>query len=394
MEQPLAGLKVIDLTSFLSGPFCTMLLGDMGAEVIKIEEPKAGDANRSSRPMIKGEGAYFLYTNRNKRSLTLNLREEDGRKILLQLAKDADVFVENFRPQVKKRLKIDYPVLKEMNPRLIYCSISGFGQTGPWAERPGFDQIAQGMSGLMSVTGFPEQGATRVGVAIGDSVCGIFASYGILTALVERNKSGRGQFLETSLLEGLVSLLGFQAGKYFATGETPLQQGNDHGVNAPYGTYRTKDGYLNIATATHKMWEILCQVLGMAELPKDLRFLMDGDRVKNKKELREIIEKQLSARTSAEWVEILNQKGIPCGMINTIDEVFRDEQVLHQQMLMEVEHTTAGKIKLIGFPVKLERTPAHISLPPPVLGQHTREILQKLNYSDEEINDLKKRGII
>jgi len=394
MGQPLAGLKVTDLTSFLSGPFCTMLLGDMGAEVIKIEEPKAGDANRSSRPSIKGEGAYFLYANRNKKSMTLNLREEEGRKILIQLAKDADVFVENFRPQVKKRLKIDYPILKEINPRLIYCSISGFGQTGPWAERPGFDQIAQGMSGLMSVTGFPEYGPTRVGVAIGDSVCGIFAAYGILTALMEREKSGQGQFLETSLLEGLISVLGFQAAIYFATGETPLPQGNDHAVNAPYGTYRTKDGYINIATATQKMWEILSQILGMGELTNDPRFRRNDGRVKNKKELRETMEKQLASKTSTEWVEILNQEGIPCGTINTIDQVFQDKQVLHQQMLMEIDHLTAGEIKMIGFPVKMERTPAHISLPPPVLGQHNREILKGLNYSNEAIEDLKKRGII
>ena len=394
MGQPLAGLKVIDLTSFLSGPFCTMLLGDMGAEVIKIEEPKAGDANRNSSPSIKGEGAYFLYANRNKKSITLNLREEEGRKILIQLAKDADVFVENYRPQVKKRLKIDYPALSEINPRLIYCSISGFGQTGPWSERPGFDQIAQGMSGLMSVTGFPEYGPTRVGVAIGDSVCGIFAAYGITTALVEREKSGRGQFLETSLLEGLISVLGFQAAKYFATGETPLPQGNDHAVNAPYGTYRTKDGYINIATATKKMWEILCQILGMTDLMNDPRFLKDADRVKNKKELRELMEEQLASKTSAEWVEILNQEGIPCGTINTIDQVFQDKQVLHQQMLLEVDHLTAGKIKMIGFPVKMERTPAHISLPPPVLGQHNHEILKGLNYSDEAIEDLRKREII
>lgn len=394
MGQPLAGLKVIDLTSFLSGPFCTMLLGDMGAEVIKIEEPKAGDANRSSRPSIKGEGAYFLYANRNKKSITLNLREEEGRKILIQLAKDADVFVENYRPQVKKRLKIDYPALSEINPRLIYCSISGFGQTGPWSERPGFDQIAQGMSGLMSVTGFPEYGPTRVGVAIGDSVCGIFAAYGILAALLEREKSGQGQFLETSLLEGLVSVLGFQAAKYFATGEIPLPQGNDHAVNAPYGTYRTKDVYINIATATKKMWEILCQILGMTDLMNDPRFLKDADRVKNKKELRELMEEQLASKTSAEWVEILNQEGIPCGTINTIDQVFQDKQVLHQQMLLEVDHLTAGKIKMIGFPVKMERTPAHISLPPPVLGQHNHEILKGLNYSDEAIEDLRKREII
>jgi len=394
MEHPLSGIRVIDLTSFLSGPFCTMLLGDMGAEVIKIEEPKGGDPNRSSGPFIQGEGAYFLYANRNKKSLTLNLREEEGRKILLPLVKKADIFVENFRPQVKKRLNIDYPALKEINPQLIYCSISGFGQTGPLADRAGFDQIAQGMSGLMSVTGFPATGPTRVGVAIGDSVCGILAAYGILLAVIERNKSGLGQYIETSLLEGLVAILGFQAAKYFATGETPLAQGNDHATNAPYGTYRTKDGYINIATATQRMWEILCQTLEMEELTNDSRFRTNDDRVENKKELKEIMENRLAAKSSTEWEEVLNEAGIPCGTIYTVDQVFKDKQVLHQKMLLEADHLKAGRIKMIGFPVKLERTPGKISSAPPTLGQHTRQILKDLNYSDEEIEDLKRRGII
>ncbi|MBI5966239.1 MAG: CoA transferase, partial [Deltaproteobacteria bacterium] len=345
-------------------------------------------------PFVKGEGAYFLYANRNKKSLTLNLQTEQGRNILLQLVKDADIFVENFRPQVKKRLNIDYPTLKGINPQLIYCSISGFGQTGPLADRPGFDQIAQGMSGLMSVTGFAETGPTRVGVAIGDSVCGIFAAYGILLTVIERNKSGLGQYIETSLLEGLVAILGFQVAKYFATGETPLPQGNDHATNAPYGTYKTKDGYINIATATQRMWEILCQILRMEEYTNDPRFKTNDDRVQHKGELKDILESKLAGRTTEEWVEILNGEGIPCGTINTIDQVFQDKQVLHQEMLLEADHLKAGRIKMIGFPVKLERTPGKVSMAPPTLGQHTRQILRGLNYSDEEIENLKQRGII
>jgi crotonobetainyl-CoA:carnitine CoA-transferase CaiB-like acyl-CoA transferase len=394
MGQPLEGMKIIDLTSALSGPFCTMILGDLGAEVIKIEEPKAGDMNRHSGPFIAGEGAYFLYANRNKKSMTLNLREEEGRDILIKLVKDADILVENFRPGVKFRLKIDYETLKEINPKLIYCSISGFGQTGPWAERPGFDQIAQGMSGLMSVTGFPGSGPTRVGVAIGDSVCGIYAAYGILAALLERNRSGVGQHVQTSLLEGLISILGFQAAKYFGTNETPLQQGNDHATIAPYGTYKTKDGYINIAAGTQQMWEKLCEVLDLRDLMHDPRFEKIPERVKNKDVLRELVEEKLGSNPSDHWIETLNREGIPCGPIYTLDQVFRDQQVLHQEMFFQVDHPMAGKIDMIGFPVKFGRTKCEVALAPPYFGQHTADILSSLEYSKEEIESLRRKGII
>ena len=394
MNQPLSGITVIDLTSALSGPYCTMLLGDLGAKIIKIEESQEGDLLRKTGPFIGGEGAYYLYGNRNKRSMTLNLQHERGRTILLKLIKSADVFVENFRPRVKERLKIAYPDLSPINPRLIYCSISGFGQTGPWADRPGFDQIAQGMSGLMSVTGFPESGPTRVGVAIGDSVAGMFAAHGILVALFERERSGQGQFIETSLLEGLVALLGFQAAKFFATKETPLQQGNDHGTTAPYGTYKTKDGYVNIASGRQKMWEKLCSLLQIESLVDDPRFRTIRDRVLNKTPLRDILEQKLSSKSTDEWVELLNDEGIACGPIYTIDKTFQDKQVLHQEMLLESEHPTAGRIQLIGFPVKLSRTPCQITYPPPCFGQHTDEILKELNYSEEEICALRTGGVI
>jgi formyl-CoA transferase len=371
-----------------------MILGDLGAEVIKIEEPKAGDLNRQSGPFIGGEGAYFLYTNRNKKSMTLNLREEEGRDILIKLVKDADILVENYRPGVKFRLKIDYETLKEINPRLIYCSISGFGQTGPWAERPGFDQIAQGMSGLMSVTGFPGSGPTRVGVAVGDSVCGIFAASGILAALVERDRSGVGQHVQTSLLEGLVSILGFQAAKYFGTKETPLQQGNDHATNAPYGTYATRDGHVNIATGNQPMWEKLCEMLSLKELIDDARFKDMEARVRNKDVLRELLEEKLTNNDSDHWIETLNEGGVPCGPIYTLDQVFKDSQVLHQEMWFQVDHPKAGKIDLIGSPVKYSRTPCKTVLPPPYFGQHTAEILSSLEYSEEEVESLRARGII
>ena len=395
MERPLSGIKVIDLTSAVSGPFCTMILGDMGADVVKVEEPRKGDMNRGVGPFIGGEGAYFLYANRNKKSLTLNLREEQGREILLKLADDADVLVENFRPRVKERLRIDYPTLSKRNERLIYCSISGFGQTGPWAERPGFDQIAQGMSGLMSVTGFPENGPTRTGVAIGDSVCGLYAVQAVLAALLERNRSGTGQFVETSLLEGLISLLGFQAAKYFGTGERPPQLGHNHGTIAPYGAYKTKDGYINIAAAKPEMWERLCGLLGAGELTEDPRFRTNEDRCKNRGALADILEDRLKTKdfTGMDRGNQCRRSRLRTQSMPSI-RFFADEQVRHQNMLYETDHPSAGKIKTIGFPMKFHKTPCESTLPPPLHGQHTDEILKSLGYSEEEIGALRERGVI
>jgi len=393
MTQPLSGIRVIDVTTVLAGPYCTMLLGDLGAEVIKIES-LSGDMIREGPPFVEGESTYYLYANRNKKSITLNLKKEEGRKILLKLVKDADVFVENYKPQTKTRLKIDYPTLVENNPRLIYCSISGFGQTGPWAERPGFDQIAQGMSGLMSVTGFPGSLPTRVGVAIGDTIASLFATYGILASLIERDHSGVGQYLETSLLEGLIATLGFQAAKYFGTDEAPLPQGNDHASFAPYGTYKTKDGYINIGAATEAMWLKLCELLGLPELRNDPRFKTVERRVKNKDTLREAIEAKLIEKKCDTWIDVLNNAGIACGPIYGIDQVFKDQHVQHREMLMEIEHPIAKQIKLIGFPVKFAKTPCQVKLPPPPLGQDTELILGQLGYSPEAIDRLRQEAVI
>ena len=393
MGLPLSGVTVVDVTSVLAGPYCTMLLGDLGAEVIKIEPP-AGDMIRKSPPFVGGESTYYLYTSRNKKSMIIDLRKNRGREVLLKLVKEADIFVENYKPQTKVRLKIDYPELKKINPKLIYCSVSGFGQTGPWAERPGFDQIAQGMSGLMSVTGFPDSVPTRVGVAIGDSVASLFATYGILAALIERQTSGQGQYLETSLLEGLIAVMGFQAAKYFGTEEPPLAQGNDHASFAPYGTYKTKDGHINISAAKDAMWINLAKILNLEELVNDPRFKTNTDRVRNKDILRELMEEKLAQKTTNEWIEIFNEGGIASGPIYRVDQVFNDAHVLHRKMLMEVEHPLAGMIKMIGFPVKMERTPCQVSFPPPWLGEHTDEILKRFGYSDKEIDDLKRKKVI
>ncbi|MCF8079377.1 MAG: CoA transferase [Desulfobacterales bacterium] len=391
MSQALSGIKVIDVASVLAGPYATMLLGDMGANVIKIEPP-IGDMMRKSPPFIGGESAYYIYANRNKRGMRLNLKTAEGKEVLFDLVKDADIFIENWKPPTKRSLGIDYSVVQKINPKLIYCSISGFGQSGPWAERPGFDQIAQGMAGLMSVTGFTEP--TRVGVAIGDSIASLFATYGILCALIEREKSGKGQFIETSLLEGLISVLGFQAAKYFGTKEIPSMQGNDHAAFSPYGTYKTKDGHINIAAGNEKMWLKLCELLEINELIQDSMFNTMEARVSNKDKLKEILECKLAKRTSAEWIEILNNGGIACGPIYSIDEVFNDEHVLHRKMLLETTHSLAGKIEMIGFPVKMKRTPCKINYPPPVFNEHTEEILKEIGYNDEKIVDLKRKEII
>jgi crotonobetainyl-CoA:carnitine CoA-transferase CaiB-like acyl-CoA transferase len=302
--------------------------------------------------------------------------------------------VENFRPAVKKRLKIDYDDLKGDNPRLIYASISGFGQDGPYENRAGFDLIAQGMSGLASVTGWKETGPVRVGVAIGDSLAGIFAAYGILLAIEERKKSGRGQRVETSLLEGLVAVLGFQAAKYFGSNERPERLGNDHGMVAPYGTFKTKDGYMNIAAGNQAMWARLAQTVGLEPLIHDERFRTVADRVKNLTELTPLLEEKLAEKTNQEWGALLDEAGVANGPILHVDEVFQNPQILHRKMLLEMDHPTAGKIKTLGFPVKLSQTPAQLKIPPPCRGQHGAEILQELGYSPPEIETMRRDKVI
>lgn len=393
-KQALEGIKVIDLTAAVAGPYCTQLLGDFGANIIKIEPPGAGDMLREVGPFLEGEGYYFMLNNRNKRSMTLNLRTEKGVEILKELVKDADVLVENYRPGVKKKLGIDYDVLKKINPRLIYCSISGFGQDGPYANRPGFDPIAQGLSGLSSVTGFKETGPVRVGVAIGDALGGIFATYGIMMAMMERERSGQGQRVESSLLEGLIAVLGPQAARHFATGERPEANGNDHPMLSPFGAFKTKDGHLNIGAGYQKIWERLARLMDLEELISDERFLKVGDRFKNNAQLTQIMEKKLSQKTNEEWEDILNEGGVPNGPIKYVDEVFKDEQVLNQEMLVEKEHPRLGNIKMIGFPAKLSRTPASVRSTSPDLGEHTDEILGELGYSTERIKEIRENGAL
>lgn len=395
MNHSLDGVKVIDLTQAMAGPCCTMLLADFGAEVIKIETPKGGDMLRSWGPPFQGGvGSYFLMFNRNKKSLTLNLREPQGLAIFKQLAAEADVVVESFRPRVKHKLGIDYDSLAQANPGLVYTSISGFGQTGPYAERPGFDPIAQGMSGLMSITGTKETGPTRLGTAVGDYLAGVFGALGTMIALFERQKTGQGQQVDTSLLEVLVGLLGVQASTHLTTGERPQPQGNYHPTQSPYGSFKTKDGYLMIAAGNQGMWERLAEALDLTELTSDPRFLETADRVKNRDELAELIESKLTARTTAEWQEVMNQAGVASGPILYIDEVFTDPQVLHQEMLKVIDHPVLGQLKTTGFSANLSRTPAQIFSPPPLLGEQTDEILAGLGFSASEIEALRQGGVV
>ncbi len=380
MNLPLNHFQVIDLTTVRSGPTCTRVLADLGAEVLRVERP--GDSGRD-RPFFDSADLH-----RNKKSLVLNLRHPKGVEILRALASRADVVVENYRPDVKDRLGIDYEALARENPRLIYASISGFGQEGPYRDRPGYDQIVQGMSGLMWLTGTGETAPLRVGIPIGDLLAGYFAAVGILAALLERETSGRGQRVETSLLEALVGSLSFQAAGYLNTGEVPPPVGNHHPLTAPMGVYRAKDGHLNLAVGNDEMWGRLCTALGLRELAEDPRFARGPERVKHRRDMDEILEVALSRRPVAAWVEILNAAGVACGPIYTVDQVFGDPQVARFNLVHELQHPVWGRVKVLGLPVSLSRTPPQVRTPAPLPGQHTREVLGGLGYDRATIEGL------
>ncbi len=391
--MPLSHVKILDLTRFLAGPYCTVLLADMGAEVIKIETPGGGDDARNQGTVIKGESWYFVGMNRNKKGMTLDLKTKEGKEIFLRLVERSDVVVENFRPGVMRNFGLDYEALKKVNPGIIYCGISGFGKDGPYHLRPAFDFIAQGVSGFMSVTGFPDREPVRTGIPISDSVAGIYGAYGILVALMARQRTGKGQEIQTSLVDGMISVLSFQADRYFGTGKVAERAGNDHPVSCPYGTFKALDGYINIAPAGQPMWERLARALGLKDLIADPRFQTNDLRRQNRKELNEIVNGMTSKRKMAEWIEYLNKQGVPCGPIYNLAQTFEDPQVKHQEMVVEVEQPT-GKVKALGFPVKFSDTPAGIRRPAPQLGQHNEEILAELGYSREKIKELKAKGVI
>lgn len=393
--RPLAGLRVIDLTRALSGPFCSMILADLGADVVKVEPLPNGEMSRAWGPFDHGVSAYFLSTNRNKRDLAVDFRKPEGLALIRELAVNADIVVENFKPGTMEGIGLGYSTLSGENPRLIMASISGFGSTGPAGQWPGFDQIAQGYSGLMSLTGSTESGPTRVGVAIGDSTAGMWAALGVLSAVIARATSGVGQHVETSLLAGLVAMLNVQAQRYLSLGETPLPNGNAHPVISPYGSYETADGPLNIATATQDMWRKLAECLGLESLLDDPRFVDNTARFTNRDILKSLMEEKLKTRSKVEWSEKLIALGIPAGPIYNLAEVFADPQVRHCGMVEEIAHPRIGTLRQVSSPIRMESLGPSIAVrPPPSLGEHTQEVLAEYGFTAQRIAELQDKGVI
>jgi crotonobetainyl-CoA:carnitine CoA-transferase CaiB-like acyl-CoA transferase len=388
----LANLRVLDLTRVRAGPTCCRILADFGASVIKIEAPPGVDPNESMSG--KRDGYDMLNLHRNKRSLTLNLKESAGREIFLRLARAADVVVENFRPDVKDRLGIDYETLRAVNPRIILASISGFGQSGPYRTRAGFDQIAQGMGGLMSVTGHPGEGPMRAGIAIADSSAGVYAATGILIALAERERSGSGQWVQTSLLQAQIAMMDFQAARYLIDGEVPSQAGNDHPFSTPMGVVETADGFINIGVGGDGQWRSLCSALNRADLAHDPTYATVEGRFRNRPKLTAILRDVFKQKPSAEWLERLEKVGVPAGPIYKVNDVFADPQVQHLDIAVPLHHPRRGDIRVVGQPITLSRTPASVVSTLPEVGAHTQEILREAGYCDADIDRFRKEKIV
>ena len=389
---PLARFTVLDLTRVRAGPTCVKQFGDWGADVIRIEAPPEGDASRRA-DFSERHGSDFQNLHRNKRSLTLNLKAPDGLEILKRLAERADVLVENYRPKVKHRLGIDYEAMRAVNPRLVYTSISGFGQDGPYAKRPGVDQVAQGMGGLMSITGEPGRGPMRAGIPVADIAAGLHAALGTLVALLEREVSGEGQWVQTSLLEAQLSMLDFQAAAWLIDARAPGQAGNAHPTVTPMGAYRTRDGHVNIAPMP-AMWHRFCRVLGLDELSDDPDYTTRQTRLENRDALTGLIEAKTTLRDSAEWVARFAEAEIPCGPIHSIDQSFADEQVRHLGIVSQVRSPALGSLSLLGQPVRLSRTPSALRSAAPEAGEHKEAVLTDLGYSAADIARLRGAGVV
>ena len=393
-KGPLTDLKVLELAHIMAGPACGLMLADLGADVIKVEKAKGGDDSRRFLPPdIEGESAAFMMMNRNKRGIALDLKHERGKEILLRLVRDADVLIENYRRDTMEKLGLGYDRLAEINPGLIYCEVSGFGRTGPYADRGGFDLVAQGMSGLMAVTGEgPGRPPVKVGAPVTDINAGTLAAMGVIAAYVEKLKTGRGQRVDTSLFEAGITLSYWQSAICFATGESPGPMGSAHPLNAPYQAIQTRDGWLNIGAANQANWERMLAVIGAEELNADERFSDNARRMANLDALIEVLTLRFKTRTTAEWLAELEAAGVPAGPVLSVKEMHQDPQAIAREMVPEVEHPVAGRVKTIGLPVKLSETPGGVVRAAPLLGEHTREVLAEAGYAGGEIDDLLSCG--
>jgi len=389
-NMPLSRFKVLDLTRVRAGPTCVRQLADWGADVIKIEAPPDGTEGLGG----DRDGFDFQNLHRNKRSITLNLKTDEGKAIFYKLVEQADVVVENYRPDVKFRLGVDYDSLAKVNPRIILGSISGFGQDGPYASRPGFDQIAQGMGGLMSITGEPGRGPMRVGIPIADLCAGMFCAQGILLALLEREASGKGQWVTTSLLEAQIQMLDFQAARYLKDGDVPVSAGNDHPTSIPTGVFPTSDGHINIAVAGQAIYQRFCEAIGAPDLITDERFKSAKLRSQNRAEMNAVIAEITSQKPSQHWIDVLNEAGCPCGPIYSMDQVFADAQVRHLEMAVPVEHPRIGTFEVVNQAIKMSRTPSSIRAATPEQGEHTDDVLAELGYDEATIRRFHDSGVV
>ena len=394
MTAALENIKVLDLTRTLAGPFCTMMLGDMGADVVKIEEPEHGDETRSWTPFWNGESTQFVSFNRNKRSLSLNLKEPEAVKIALALAADADVMVESFRAGAMDRMGLGYQAVKQVNPDIIYCSVSGYGRTGPMADKPGYDLIIQAYSGLMNLTGEPDGSPLRVGFSLVDIFTGMMAYGSVMTALYHRDRTGEGQWIEAALLDGQVAALSYHGTAFLGTGVEPQRMGSGHPSLVPYQSFPASDGYFILGCANQGLWERLCQAIDQPDLPEDPRFITNTDRVAHRSECVDLLSDIFRKETVSHWVSKIEQAGIPCGPINLVSDVVNDPQVLARNMVVNIPHPNIPDLKVPNSPLKLTETPPSVRRPPPLLGQHNEEVLLELGYGSESIANLRQKGVI